>query len=284
MRRWRTLALRLPIGAAMALSLVGVTAGSQPSSALAATSATKAEHRAVAPPKGKPAFSATFPRGSKLNTKVWSTCYPGANPRVGCTNFGNQQEREWYLPGQVQIYGGTLHLVAKRETTDGITASGGKKVYYCRSGMITSYPSLKIKYGFLQVVAKIPHAAGLWPALWLAAANLKYPPEVDFLESWGVKTETAVFLHPAPSSAFVRSRDRALVPVGWTTGWQTYSIRWTSSRLTYYVGSDAVLTVTKNVPHQLMYFVANVAQNLPVTKGTCDGQMQIRSVKYWKQA
>jgi hypothetical protein len=33
-----------------------------------------------------------------------------------------------------------------------------------------------------------------------------------------------------------------------------------------------------------MYFVANLADNRPVTKGTCSGQMEIRSVKYWKNA
>lgn len=37
-----------------------------------------------APPKGKPEFSATF-FGSKLNTKVWDTCYPG-DSQSGCRN------------------------------------------------------------------------------------------------------------------------------------------------------------------------------------------------------
>lgn len=282
MRRWRVLGLGLPAGAALVLGLVGFPGGSQPGSALAATTAATAEHRAVAPPRGKPAFSATFPRGSKLNTKQWSTCYPGANPRVGCTNFGNSQEREWYLRGQVQVYGGVLHLVAQRKTTVGRTARGVEKTYYCRSGMVTTFPSLKFKYGFIQIVAEIPHAAGLWPALWLPAANLTYPPEIDILESWGVRTETAIYLHP--KGPFVRSLDKAVIPVSWATGWQTYSLRWTASKLTYYIGNRTVLTVTKDIPHQAMYFVANLADNKPVTRGTCSGQLQIRSVKYWRQA
>lgn len=280
-KRPYALVLGLSIAAIMVLCLIGISYGAHPGAALAAQTAANA----VAPPGGKPAFSATFPRGSKLNAKQWATCYIGANPKIGCTNFGNSQEREWYLRGQVRVSNGVLHLVAQRKATRGTNATGRKKKeYYCRSGMITSYPSLRFKYGFLQIVAKIPHSAGLWPGLWLAAANREWPPEIDILESWGVSAEAAVFLHPRPVSAYMRSRDRAVVPVIWTTNWQTYSIRWTRSKLTYYVGKNVVMTVRKNVPRQAMYFVADVAEYLPAKPGRCNGQMQIRSVKYWKRA
>lgn len=280
-KRPYALVLGLSIAAIMVLCLIGISYGAQPGAALAAQAAAKA----AAPPRGKPTFSATFPRGSKLNVKQWATCYYGANPKIGCTNFGNSQDHEWYLRGQVRVYDGVLHLVAQRKATRGTNATGRKKrEYYCRSGMIASYPSLRFKYGFLQIVAKIPHRAGLWPGLWLAAANHKWPPEIDMLESWGVSAEAAVFFHPRPSSAYLRSRDRAVVPVNWTTSWQKYSIRWTRSKLIYYVGKNVVMTVRKNVPRQPMFFLADVAEYLPATPGTCNGQMQIRSVKYWKRA
>jgi hypothetical protein len=53
------------------------------------------------------------------------------------------------------------------------------------------YPSLRFEYGLVQVVAHIPHAPGLWPALWLAATNGKYPPEIDMLDSWGSSARRA---------------------------------------------------------------------------------------------
>jgi beta-glucanase (GH16 family) len=260
-----------------------VADGARASAATVSSSRGSSLAAAPAPPRGKPNFSATF-SGKKLNTKVWSTCFPWADVPAGCTNFGNKQEAEWYLPGQDRVSGGLLHLVAQRQKTTGKNSAGQYKAYYCRSGMITSFPSLRFKYGFIQIVAKIPHAAGLWPAIWLSAANLRYPPEMDIVESWGVKQETAAFLHPSPSTAYVRSRDRALIPVAWTTNWQTYTLRWTTSKVTYYIGTRAVLTVTKNIPHQDMYLIANVAEYLPAKSGLCNGQMEIKSVKYWKAA
>ena len=43
-----------------------------------------------------------------------------------------------------------------------------------------------------------------------------------------------------------------------------------------------VLTVTRNVPHQDMYFIDNVAEYQPAKAGDCSGQMLIKSVKIWK--
>lgn len=237
--------------------------------------------KAVAPPKGRPAFNATF-SGTQLNTKVWATCYP---PRLfgeqnGCTNFLNKEEAEWYLQSQVRVSGGVLNLMAKREATQGTSSPNGPtKEYSCRSGMISSYPSLQFKYGFVQVVAKVAHGNGLWPALWLASANLSYPPEIDMIESWGVNLLTAAYLHPLPAGTY---RDRGLIPESLTTGWQTYSLSWTKSKLTFYVANKVVLTVTKSIPHQAMYFIANVAEYLPAKAGNCSGQMAIRSVKIWR--
>ena len=169
---------------------------------------------AVRTPKRKPAFDATF-SGKHLNAKTWSTYYPWTSQR-GCTNFGNHEEAEWYSPSQVRVSGGAVHLVAQRKRTVGTTSTGKRKVCGCRSGMITSY---RFKYGFVQVVARIPHAKGLWPALWLAAVDGKYPPEIDIVESWGVDHETGSFFHPVTGK-----RSRAQYSPALTRGWQTYSL------------------------------------------------------------
>jgi beta-glucanase (GH16 family) len=283
-RRWR-LACGMSVIGATFCSVLGVQAVSVPGSA--APAAGFASHpvlsagtdvTAAIGPSGTPSFVATF-RGTKLNTKVWDRCYPWAS-QTGCTNFGNP-EYEWYTPGQVRVYDGLLHLVAQRERTVGLSSTGARKIYYCRSGMITSFPGLRFKYGFIQIRARDPHGAGLWPALWLAAASLKYPPEIDILETWA-NWRAGVFFHPYPLSAHNYSLDRHLIPVSWTRGWQTYSLKWTYYRLTYYVGSTKVWTITQNVPHQAMYFIANVAENKPAYKGYCTGQMKIKWVKYWK--
>lgn len=282
---WRRhkLAMGVPVVAVVAISGMGVSGGltssAQASPVMVARAAVAAPTaiRGVRTPAGKPEFSATF-RGTRLNTKIWDTCYPWiANNSRGCRNFGNREEAEWYLASQARVSGGVLHLVAQRKRTVGTTATGARKVYGCRSGMITSYPGFKFKYGFVQVVANIPHAKGLWPALWLAAANLKFPPEIDLVESWGVNAEAGSFFHPVTGRYVAAHYSPAL-----TRGWQKYSVSWTRSAIRYWVGSKLVLTVKKNVARQPMYLIANLAEYLPAKRGYCTGQLQIRSVKIWK--
>jgi beta-glucanase (GH16 family) len=143
--------------------------------------------------------------------------------------------------------------------------------------MITSYPGFRFKYGFVQVVANIPHAKGLWPALWLSAANKTSRAEVDLVESWGVNTKAGSFYHPNKGKTV-----RATYSPSLTRGWHTYSLSWTSSKLKFYVDKKLVLTIGKNVPRQQMYFLADVAEYTPVKRGYCAGQLEIRSVKIWK--
>jgi beta-glucanase (GH16 family) len=235
----------------------------------------------VLQPTGNPVFSASF-SGSALDSSVWGTCYPypgevDGSPS-GCTNSANK-EYEWYMPGQDQVYGGALHLVAQKVPTAGTARDGSAETYACRSGMVASYPGLQFKYGYLQVVAQIPEEPGMWPALWLEPANGQWPPEVDILEHWGVDQESAEFLHP-----LVGSQLRYKLPpdlIG--TGWHTFGLSWTRSQLTWFIDGKEYFVDRIQVPQIPMYFIANLAANLnPTSPGECSGSLNIRSVELWK--
>jgi len=280
MRRGHTLAVGIPAMAVAVLWGLGLSGGPQSSAPVAAAAtlapAVRSVSNALPTPSGKPALDVTF-RGTHLNTKIWDTCYPWTS-KPDCTNFGNHEEAEWYLPSQVQLSGGVARLVAQRKRTVGTTSTGARKVYGCRSGMITSYPGFKFQYGFVQVVAKLPHANGLWPALWLAPAGKGFPgkPEIDMVESWGLNNKTGSFFHPAKGDSRRATYSSALA-----SGWQTYSLSWTKNKLRFYVGRRLVLAVGKYVPRQRMYFLADLAEYLPAKRGYCTGQLDIRSVKIW---
>jgi beta-glucanase (GH16 family) len=277
--RWRhKLAIGVPvIGAVAVLAAVLPTAvpafGARP----AVTTVTRATP-AVRPPRGRPVLDATF-TGRHLDAKTWATCYWWAGPK-GCKNFprkGKAPEYQWYLPSQVRVSRGVVHLVAQRKKTVGLSPTGKRQVYGCRSGMLTTYPGFRFEYGFVQVVANIPHRNGLWSGLWLKAVKKTARAEIDMLESWGVNAESASFYHSATGGT-----SRARYAPALTRGWRTYSLSWTSSRIRYYVGSRLVLTVRRNVPHQRMYFIADLAEYLSPKRGDCTGRLQIRSVKVWK--
>ena len=228
-------------------------------------------------------FDPGFP-GNQIDTAIWNTCYPHENPLVGCQNFGQRQhEYEWYLPTQVLVSHGIVRLVAKKERTVGHDQFGHRKIYLCRSGMITTYPSFDFKYGIVQAVAKMHGAKGMWPALWLQAVK-GWPPEVDMLERWfSIGRPSAEFDHYAVPGQTKPKRIAAWpVTVNLAVGWHTYTLVWTPSELVWYIDGRVTLTANQHVPHEKMYFIADLADSLPVVRGECSGALDLRSVKIWQ--
>ncbi|MGH3301314.1 MAG: glycoside hydrolase family 16 protein [Streptosporangiaceae bacterium] len=191
----------------------------------------------------------------------------------------------------------TLALVAQPTAIDGQTSNGQPKTYFCRSGMVTTYKSLSFEYGYVKITARLPSELWMWPALWLAASNLQWPPEIDMMEHWGLAGgTTGVFLHPVTNNPTLR-----LSGVGtWvktttdlTQGWHTFSIYWTPAEIIWYIDGHKVFSLTNGIPHQPMYLIMNLAYwpSAPFPQGqpqvpanvTCAGQFLIRSVQVWQQ-
>lgn len=271
-RRRATITLSIT-AAIMAGGLVALTSCGHAQSAVVRPAADKTM---LDPPSSwKLDFNSDF-AGDKLNKSTWATCYPWS-PN-GCSNFGSgNDEKEWYQASQVQMKNGILNLIAKRTPTAGRNAKGEPKEYACRSGMISTYPGFRFTYGYIQIIARVPYGAGLWPALWLAAANKQWPPEIDILEHWASDAEAKVYLHPK-----VGIRQGGPVPTpAISEGWHSFTLYWTKSRLTWYVDGGEVFTTTTNIPAQSMYLIANVADTSS-SVGSCSGTMLIKSVKVWQ--
>lgn len=230
-------------------------------------------------PKGwKLKFNKGF-AGTKLNTKVWATCYWYVKPGKGCTNFSSKNgEKQWYLPSQDQVKDGELHLVSKREVTEGTNAKGKPEKYYCRSGMVTTAPSFNFEYGFVQFTVNVPYRNGLWSALWLAASNHKWPPELDILEHWNSQNNSGMYLHAANGTT---QGGRLTLHSNLSKGWHTITLYWTKTRLTWYYDGRVMFTTTKNIPHQKMYIIMNVA-DVSSAVGWCNGAMLVKTVKVWQ--
>ncbi|HEY1702118.1 MAG TPA: glycoside hydrolase family 16 protein [Trebonia sp.] len=226
----------------------------------------------------KTLLGATF-TGSRLDTSLWGTCYPWKSAD-GCTNFGNS-EYEWYVPSQDQVSGGALRLVAQRAQTPGRAQDGGAKTYSYRSGMITTYPSLRYQYGYTQIVARIPYGPGLWPALWLAASNQKWPPEIDILEHSDTEAQYSEHLHSTDMSVQAATESTENL----SAGWHTFGLYWSPSKVIWYIDGQRVMSASTGVPRQSMYLIANLAVNQQDPAGWEDGSaLDIRSVTVWQAA
>ena len=151
------------------------------------------------------------------------------------------------------------------------------------SGPLGKHPagSFNFEYGYVQVEARIAMGTGLWPALWLAASNLQWPPEIDIMEHWDSASYYGTYQHITDSF----SEENSHVGVPDISGWHTYSVSWEPGKITWYVDNEPVFSSTDSVPHQSMYFIANVAESDPVTSSAdCNGTMQISSVKIWQHS
>jgi beta-glucanase (GH16 family) len=230
------------------------------------------------PANAKLTFSTNFP-GTTLDTSTWAECYPWSPAPPGCSNFGNSDEREWYLPSQVHVANGALALVAQRTPTAGSDVNGNPMTYTCRSGMVTTYPSVHFTYGVVQVTARLPFGKGLWPAIWLIPADGSWPPEIDIVEHWDTQSVAKATLHYGKQNA----QERGTIPFPQADqGWHTYTLYWTPSRISVYYDSTLALTTTKNIPHQAMYLLLDLADE-NATPGSCSGTMYVKSVNIWAQ-
>jgi beta-glucanase (GH16 family) len=271
--RMITAVVTIATAVALAVGLTGKSASGQTRLTAEVTDAKPA----LTVPKGwKLTFDAGF-SGSKLNTTVWATCY-WWSPK-GCTN-NPALEREWYLPSQVSVSGGVLHLVAQHKKTAGQDSNGKPKSYTCRSGMVTSAPGFNFKYGIVQIVARIPYGTGLWPGLWLAASNHQWPPEIDIMEHWHSDPQAKVYVHPVVGHYF---GGPVPTPGNLSKGWHSFRLYWTKNRITWYIDGVQVYTETKYVPQQDMYLVADLADD-STAANSCTGTMLIQSVKVWQPA
>lgn len=200
--------------------------------------------------------------GNTLGSFTWNTCHWWQDG--GCTIASNN-ELEWYLPQQVDVSNGALHLTAKRSA---VVASNGKDYAYS-SGMVTTGPpayntpaKLAFTYGRVDVRFQLPASRGLWPAVWLLPASENSLPEIDMLEVTGDDTgRLRMHLHPKSRSVEPLGQDYVL-PKGKSLAgdWHTVSLDWSPGELAYFLDGKQVWQVTgKQVPDEPMYLVLNLA-------------------------
>jgi beta-glucanase (GH16 family) len=276
-------------GLVVALVSIGSSAASsKPKAATPSQRTTVSFLSASGPPAGYHlVFNDTFTASGKGLSEL-DTCYPWADTPKGCTNFGNYQELEWYLPTQVLVSRNSLFLEDLQTPTAGTTRSGSPQQYEYRSGMVTTYSSFHFTYGYVQFQARLPSApASTWSAFWMLPYSQKSLPEIDIMENWGTDPDilNQVIHRPDGTESFVIPTVPHL-----TAGWHTFAVNWEPRSITWYVDGRPTLAVSSGIPHQPMYLLANLAITsmapaCPVQNtSACTGLFQIRSIKVWKRS
>lgn len=148
------------------------------------------------------------------------------------------------------------------------------------SASITTELSTAWRYGRIEVCAKLPHAIGSWPAIWLLGKNFRtigWPKcgEIDIMENWGSREAglEAERIHGAAhyfSDTTATHHKSAGANIDAGAHWENFhlfAIEWDEEKIEYYY--DAARYFTFDLKHadvgpdnpfrQPMYLLLNLA-------------------------
>jgi beta-glucanase (GH16 family) len=120
---------------------------------------------------------------------------------------------------------------------------------------------LLVRHGIVEMRARLPAGAGLWPAFWMLPETHESRPEIDIMEVNGRRPRVlSVHLH-----TLLRG-ERASLGERCTYGdlsqdWHVYSVEWNRHNLVWYLDGQKCWEVNDaaSVPAEPMYILINLA-------------------------
>ncbi|KAK3372220.1 glycoside hydrolase family 16 protein [Podospora didyma] len=137
-----------------------------------------------------------------------------------------------------------------------------------KSGRINTLPGAKIKYGRVEVTAKLPAGDWLWPAIWMMPVDNKYGPwpqsgEIDIMESrgndythpQGGNNIASSALHWGPNPAndgwWRTNVKRPALHTTYSAGFNTFGVEWSQKYLFTYINSRLLQVLYVNFDQSL---------------------------------
>jgi len=235
-------------------------------------------------------FHDSFNTGA-LEDGHWTTCYWWA--LHGCTNLGNN-ELQWYQSDNVQVSDGTLTLEGRIQDIDAIEGH-----FSYTSGMITTgrikseeetVDRFSFKYGYIEVRAKAPSGAGMWPAIWLLPSNLTSTPEIDVMELLGHKSNQLELHYHYRVDGKKKSIGFDTIVDDLSLDWHTYAVDWSPQSIIWYLDGKEQwrLDDSSIISNEEMYLLINLAiggdwPGPPTEETKFPAQLLVDHVKIWQR-
>ena len=201
-------------------------------------------------------------RGSSLDTSKWNSSY-----RWG-PNWIINGEKQYYIDrindpsfghSPFEFDGEHMTITAIR-TPDHLRGKANNQQYL--SGALTTYNKFRMRYGYVEMRARLPRGKGLWSAFWLLHQNeADRRPEIDVVEYIGDKPNIAYQTYHYYENWNLRSTPtmEAAGP-DYSQDFHTYGVKWEPGRITWYVDGQATNTYNSgNVSWEEMYLLVNLA-------------------------
>lgn len=181
------------------------------------------------------------------------------NIGTGDNGWGNN-ELQYYTsrPENIIVSNGVLRITARKENYNGMGYT---------SARMLSKGKFAIKYGRVEVSAKMPEGVGTWPAIWMLGANIdqvSWPAcgEIDIMEHLGrdLNNIHGTFHYPARHGG--NADGSALRIENATTQFHKYSMEWRADKIQLFVDDQLIHTLNNSaaVPFNHEFFIImNVA-------------------------
>jgi beta-glucanase (GH16 family) len=199
--------------------------------------------------------------GTKLDTYVW-------NQEIGNGNGGwGNNELEYYTdsPKNTFVSNGNLIIEARKEAMNS---------YEYTSGRMTTQGKKSVRFGRIDIRAKLPVGKGLWPALWMLGININsvgWPEcgEIDIMELIGTypgRVTGTMHWKSINGLHLSKGANYILTSGDFSQQFHVYSIIWKQDNIDWYVDDQLFLSNTAadvglaNYPFNSdQFFIFNVA-------------------------
>lgn len=130
------------------------------------------------------------------------------------------------------------------------------------SGAMTTYNKFNMKYGYVEMRAKLPKGRGLWSAFWLLHHHDdRQRPEIDVVEYIGHQPDLLYqTYHWVDGWSARRTPSYEAFGPDYSQDFHTYAVKWEPGVITWYVdGVARNQVVDGNVSSEEMYLLVNLA-------------------------
>jgi beta-glucanase (GH16 family) len=224
-----------------------------------------------------------------IDTSIWN--YDTGNGCPDLCGWGNN-ELQAYQTDNVWTENGRLIIEARDET-----ASNQYGTYDYTSGKLTTEDKKLKQYGRIDVRAKLPKAAGVWPAIWMLGNDIDeatWPDcgEIDIMENFGNDWTTSHSTIHGPGYSGGSGISASYSGPDLTAGFHDYQLTWYQDTIKFWLDGNLVNTITASdvgsntwAFNDDFYLILNVAigGTLGSTPDPADypARMEIEHVRYY---
>ena len=202
--------------------------------------------------------------GVELNAADWTV-----ETGTGINGWGNN-ELQYYRGSNASVAGGLLTIEARRESFAGAAYT---------SARIKSEGKRFLRFGKVEIRARLPEGQGIWPALWMLGESFSsigwpFSGEIDIMEMiGGAGREDTVFgtIHWDDAGVYRFSGGASSLASGtFSDGFHVFSIEWDRSSIRWFVDgrryhTESIIDPDKSELRQPFFLIMNIAVggNLP---------------------